>query len=75
MKPMIAGVFLVVFLGAFAISQPAWAYLDPVSGSMILQLVLGGLAGMLVVLKLYWRRFMNVVFGRRGFSKQNETLN
>ena len=75
MKPMSAAVFLVVFLEAFTVSQPALAYLDPVSGSMILQLALGGVAGMLVVLKLYWRRLMIFVFGRREISKQNSTLN
>jgi hypothetical protein len=34
----------------------AYAYLDPVSGSIILQVILGGLAGGAVLLKLFWRR-------------------
>lgn len=37
-------------------SPPAHAYLDPGTGSMLLQLLLGGLAGLLVLLKLYWHR-------------------
>lgn len=41
---------------------PAHAYLDPGSGSMILQLLLGGVAGLAVILKLYWRRFL-ALFG------------
>jgi len=57
--------------GALTTSQPAWAYIDPASGSMIVQLALGGVAGMLVVLKLYWHRFMNLLFGRRGPNKEN----
>lgn len=34
------------------------AYLDPGSGSMILQAVVGGVAAVAVVGKLYWRRFL-----------------
>ncbi len=37
-------------------SQPAWAYLDPGTGSIILQVLLGGFAGALVIVKLYWHR-------------------
>ena len=38
--------------------QPALAYLDPGAGSMILQLLLGGSAAILVVLKFTWRRLL-----------------
>jgi hypothetical protein len=31
-------------------------YLDPGAGSLVLQLILGGIAGALVSLKLFWRR-------------------
>ena len=34
------------------------AYLDPGSGSMMLQLIAGGLAAAAVTLKVYWRRFL-----------------
>jgi hypothetical protein len=33
------------------------AYLDPGSGSMLIQLLLGGVAGGAVILKLGWQRF------------------
>lgn len=36
----------------------AYAYLDPGSGSLFLQVLLGGIAGLLVILKLYWRRIL-----------------
>ncbi len=39
-------------------SSPAFAYLDPGSGSMLLQVILGGIAGIFVTLKLYWHRIM-----------------
>ena len=36
--------------------SPAFAYLDPGTGSMLLQLLLGGVAGAMVVGRLYMRR-------------------
>ena len=37
----------------------AHAYLDPGTGSMILQAVVGSIAAGLVVIKLYWQRLKN----------------
>lgn len=34
----------------------AFAYLDPGTGSMLLQVILGGVAAVGVALKLYWHR-------------------
>ena len=39
------------------------AYLDPGSGSMILQALAGGVAAIAVVGKMYWRRITRL-FGR-----------
>ena len=47
-------------------SPPAHAYLDPGTGSMFLQLLLGGLAGLAVLLKLYWQRLLSFF----GFGHQ-----
>jgi hypothetical protein len=38
-------------------SDQAFAYLDPGTGSMLLQVILGGVAAVGVVIKLYWHRF------------------
>ncbi len=43
------------------IDNPAYAYLDPGTGSMILQLILGGTAGLLIVGKLYWTRLKELL--------------
>lgn len=41
-------------------------YIDPSAGSLILQLLLGGLAGAALLLKMFWRRLVNLVRpGRR----------
>jgi hypothetical protein len=38
--------------------RPVHAYLDPGSGSMFLQILLGGTAAIGVILKLYWGRLL-----------------
>jgi hypothetical protein len=38
--------------------KPLFAYLDPGSGSMMLQVIAGGLAAAAVTLKVYWRRLL-----------------
>lgn len=38
--------------------RPVHAYLDPGSGSLFLQILLGGTAAIGVILKLYWGRLL-----------------
>ncbi len=38
------------------IAGPAAAYLDPGTGSMLLQVILGGIAAVGVALKLFWHK-------------------
>ena len=47
-------------------TSSAWAYLDPGTGSMILQVLLGGVAGLLLAGKLYWHKVLSVLGIRRG---------
>ena len=42
-------------------ATPVYAYIDPGSGGMIVQLLLGGVAGAAVVLRLYWHRLLKLV--------------
>jgi len=46
----------------------ALAYLDPGSGSMIVQLLAGGVAAVGVTARLYWRRVRRVL----GFGKNDD---
>lgn len=41
-----------------------FAYLDPGAGSLVLQVLLGGSAAVVVVVKLCWRRFVSL-FSRK----------
>jgi hypothetical protein len=49
-----------------------FAYLDPGSGSMLLQLLLGGVAALGVGLKLYWQRVKSFLRLDRGRSREPE---
>jgi hypothetical protein len=50
------------------------AYLDPGSGSMLVQLLLGGVAGAAVIMKLGWERFKDMFRSSRSKdeTKPNE---
>ena len=45
------------------------AYLDPGSGSMILQALVGGVAAVAVTAKLWWRRLLDLIGVRREERK------
>ena len=55
---------LLLFL---ALTGPACAYIDPSSGSMILQGVIAAIAAILVTAKLWWHRLL-VLLGIRKRS-------
>lgn len=63
MKNSVFFVLLNVVLIVIGWANSALAYLDPGTGSMVLQLLLGGIAGAVVILKLYWRRFVGLFRG------------
>lgn len=57
-------------------TQSAHAYLDPGTGSMILQVALGGVAGAAVVIKLYWYRFKELTgLARAGIGAPDSQRN
>jgi hypothetical protein len=58
----------ILILALLLFSADLLAYLDPGSGSMLLQVVLGGIAAVGVALKLYWYRIKAIL----GFGKREE---
>lgn len=52
----------------FAAPSPAHAYLDANTGSLLAQLLLGGVAGIALVGKLYWHRLKAFL----GLSKPDD---
>jgi hypothetical protein len=64
--------FLSLLLVLFA-SEEAFAYIDPASGSYILQLILAGLLGAAFAIKMMWRRIRAFVGRLLGGSKDTES--
>jgi hypothetical protein len=50
-------------------TSPAYAYLDPGTGSIILQMLLGGVAGVALVGKLYWHKLRSLIGAGRPVEK------
>lgn len=56
------GLFLLGLIACSLISPPpAHAYLDPGTGSVIVQAVVGGIVGAAAIVKLYWTRIMQFI--------------
>jgi membrane associated rhomboid family serine protease len=68
MQLITVALFVAVFLLVSNLSGPLSAYLDPGTGSMVIQLVLGGIVGALALVRLYWRRVKGFVLRRQDDS-------
>jgi hypothetical protein len=54
-------------------AKPAQAYLDPGSGSMFLQIILGSIAGLAVLGKIYWHNLLLFFRIRRPGSDNQDS--
>ena len=55
--------------------SPAYAYLDPGTGSLIIQMAIAGLLGFIYTLKIYWsnfKTFINRMLGREVTEEAND---
>jgi len=52
-----------------SVGKPAFAYLDPGSGSMALQIILGGLAGLALLARYIWIKFLSGI----GIKRNKDT--
>lgn len=64
---LVAGVLL-----AFSVATPAHAYLDPGTGSLIVQSIVGGIVGAFAVIAIYWRKLLNFFTGRSKNSDDQD---
>ena len=64
---------ILVFMIILALVGEAQAYLDPGTGSQLLQLFLAGLLGALFTIKMYWKKFKN--FFKNFMTKKSKSNN
>lgn len=55
----------------FLTARQVQAYIDPGTGNMILQLIIGGIAGALVFLKMFWHRLVGLFVKRQPKSQDS----
>ena len=56
------------------LSNPAYAYLDPGVGSVILQAIIGGIAVAMTVVSIYWQKFIKFFeVGKKKLKKKFKT--
>ena len=65
---------LFVFCLLVMMSINAYAYLDPGTGSMMLQVILGGVAAVGVAIKLYWHRLRAALGMRKKEEPEDESV-
>lgn len=59
---------IVILLGLFVnglFVSDAFAYIDPGAGSIIIQAIIGMLAGIGITLKIYWSRIKEKIISRK----------
>jgi len=65
------GAILIIATAAVLTAAPAHAYIDPGTGGMLTQLVTGGVAGLAVLVRLYWSRILET-FRRSSTTRSND---
>lgn len=68
---MASCLFFIAFFSFFVLPNQAYAYLDPGTGSVILQVVAAAVLGALFTIKMYWRKvkmFFQGLFSSSGKS-------
>ena len=67
----------IFMLAAITYPQPAYAYVDPGTGSMIIHIIVGAIAGGLMTVKIYWHNIKQLLShskpnGKEGQIKETE---
>jgi hypothetical protein len=57
---------VVVLLALLSAASPAYAYLDPGTGSMLVSAVIGVAAAVGLALKMFWYRVIGLFRGKKG---------
>jgi hypothetical protein len=65
--------FSAAILACTVLAAPSYAYLDPGTGSIILQSILAGIAVAMGVLRLYWYRLKAFFSGKTSESELSDS--
>ena len=66
--------FLFLIFGLISYTSPAYAYLDPGTGSMLVQGLIGGIAVVMSFLSIYWQK-VKAFFGKEEADTDKDTAN
>ena len=50
----------------------AYAYIDPGAGSIILQVILGGVGALAIILKIFWERIVSIFSFNKDTSDESQ---
>ena len=64
--------FLFLIFGLISYTSPAYAYLDPGTGSILLQGLIGGIAAAIAFLSIYWQK-VKAFFGKEEADTDTDT--
>ena len=64
MRSVTAALFVAMFLFCSYLDGNVQAYLDPGTGAIALQLLIGGIVATLAAVRLYWSRLKSIVLRR-----------
>ena len=64
--------FLFLIFGLISYTSPAYAYLDPGTGSMLVQGLIGGVAVVMSFLSIYWQK-VKAFFGKEEADTETDT--
>ena len=64
--------FLFLIFGLISYTSPVYAYLDPGTGSILLQGLIGGIASAIAFLSIYWQK-VKAFFGKEEEEADTDT--
>ena len=64
--------FLFLIFGLISYTSPVYAYLDPGTGSILLQGLIGGIASAIAFLSIYWQK-VKAFFGKEAADTGKDT--
>lgn len=61
---------MIIMVGSLLLlSRHAYAYIDPGTGSFLIQMLIGAVVGAVITIKIYWRKLKGIFAGK---IKENE---